>query len=961
MRKFKLLTLLAAAMMTANMWAGVSLGDGTGLEWLISGLTDKTLIISYDGEGTGVMPDYNVDGAGAKSTPGWTPQVENIVEIQLPEGLTNIGKHAFAGMTNEALTSLTIPSTVTSIGNQAIRISHLETLTCNPTTAPTLGLTSITAHAETFSIVYPCASGESYVNKWVEYYSYLEPEDGCLTPKPEFAPSGDCGTDAHYAFNGSTGVLTISGTGAIENYTNISYQPWASYRGLITSVVIGNGITAIGDHAFNSLSNLTTVTFTSTSSLTTIGQSAFAGCSSLASITIPAGVTTINQYAFNNTGLTSISIPASVETIGNFSFRNCASLATVTFASPSSALTSIGSYAFAGTALTSVTIPATTNGLSIGGQAFAVAGITSVSFASPSNVTTIDDRAFSGTGITSINIPATKSNLTLYRAFESCTSLATVTFDAPSKVTSIGMRTFEGCTALTTITIPASVGSVSSRAFRSCSNLKNVYFEPANCPSIANNTFQYCHAELKLWCPDESGLIYANTVYTANEDYWNILYMYPSGDRAPSPALGGFCGKDGGEDMLWDIFWNDEAQCIMLNIYGDGLMEEWDFLNGNWAPWKDFRSYIKYIQIDEGVTSIGGSAFVGCDQVRTFVIPSTVTSIGADAFYGCDHPEVEVYCNADPSALTWNDRNCDDFLSYSPGTGTIRSASYTPGTLHLQETKCYVSSEHLATYVDKWYKGSTDFFVGTDVNVFFAVGLNDANDAAGINAILDDTDGDLVPVMTVTRPMTRDGYFVTLCLPFNMSSEQIAASPLADAEIKEFTNAEVVGGSLELTFSPVTEIEAGKPYFVKFDGSAKGAALDRLDFINVTIDKTAPTPVTCGDITMIGTYVPKSVSAQSGYNNPGDVLFLASENRLYWPNTAGNIKPFRCYFQIATSSPKTAVRKGMPARIIEAPKAPTAIDNTNSDNVQSTKTFENGQLIIIKNGVRYNAQGQVVE
>lgn len=960
MRKINLFTLLAAALMTANMWAAIDFGEN--LQWQLQtielGKPEKRLIITRAVPSLpATMPDYEVDN-GIKTTPGWYPDAASIVEIVLDEGLTNIGRHAFAGMTHEGFTTLTIPSTVTSIGDKALRISHLETLTCKATTAPTLGFTPITEHAENFSIVYPCASGESYVNKWVAFYSYLTPEGGCETPKPAFNPQGDCGANAHYSFNGSTGVLTISGTGAMENFTNFNYQPWASYRSLITSVVIGDGITTIGNYAFSNVSNLASVTLPS--SLTAIGQSVFSSCTSLASVSIPANVTSIGNNAFSNAGLTSISISANVETIGNYAFQNCASLGTVTFASPNSALTSIGTSAFSGTALTSVTIPATTNGLTIGGQSFAVAGITSVSFASPSNITTIDDRAFSGTGITSVNIPATKSYLTLNRAFEGCASLATVTFDAPSKVASIGMRTFEG-TAISTITLPASVGSLGMRAFRNCSNLQNVYFEPANCPNIANNSFQNCHAELKLWCPDESGLIYANTVYTANEDYWDILYMYPSENHAPDPAMGGFCGKDGSEDMMWDIFWNDEAQCVMLNIYGDGLMEEWDFLNGNWAPWKDFRSYIKYIQIDEGVTSIGGSAFVGCDKVKTFVIPSTVTKIGADAFYGCDHSEVEVYCNADPNVLEWTDRNCDDFLSYSPGTGTIRSANYTPGTLHLQETKCFVSSAHLAKYVEKWYQGSTDFFVGTDVNVFFAVGLNDANDADGINAILNDTHEKNVPVLTITRPVSRDGYFVTLCLPFNMSAAQIAASPLADAEIKEFTNAAVVGGQLELTFSPVSTIEAGKPYFVKFTGAAVGAALDRLDFVNVTIDKTAPQQVKHGDVTMIGTYVPVNFPAQTGYSGPDDILFLKSENKLAWPTAAGTLKPFRCYFKVNTSgSGGAAPKRGMPARIIEVEKMPTAIENAAVDG-EYNKMIQDGQLIVIKNGVKYNAQGQIVK
>ena len=431
--------------------------------------------------------------------------------------------------------------------------------------------------------------------------------------------------------------------------------------------------------------------------------------------------------------------------------------------------------------------------------------------------------------------------------------------------------------------------------------------------------------------------------------------MYPSGERAPAPAAGGFCGKDGSEDMMWDIVWNDDAKCIMLDITGDGPMEEWDFMESNLAPWDDFRRWIKYIKIAEGVTTIGGSAFVACDQVKTFIIPSTVTSIGADAFYGCDNDDVEVYSYANPATLTWDDRNCDDFLTHGKGA-RARTYTWDERTAHLQETKCYVPSAYLEGYRTKWNAGSTEW-TGTDVNVFFAVGLNDANDAAGINEILTNTNGQRVPVLTLTRPLNRDGYFATICLPIDMDAAAIAKSALKDAQIREFTNAVMNAGMLEVEFSPVDHIEAGKPYFVKYTDAAMGDALDRLDFVDAVVNNVVPIEVTHGNLKMVGTYVPKAVEAQT---DASGVLFLGANNTLFWPSKAGTIKPFRAYFQLVGGGAMGAPKRGTPARIVERQNAPTAVDNA-TNNAQYTKRVENGQLVIERNGVRYNAAGQVVK
>ena len=182
----------------------------------------------------------------------------------------------------------------------------------------------------------------------------------------------------------------------------------------------GTTVTSIGANAFRNQA-ITSVTFDSPSSVTSIGGSAFYSCSALTSITIPSSVTSIGDEAFRScTSLTSITIPDSVTIIEYGAFWSCTKLASIDIPDT---VTSIGDYAFSNCAnLTSITIP--------------------------DSVTSIGDFAFRG-----------------------CTSLASVTFTPTSSVRSIGVGAFRDCRSLTSITIPDSVTSIGASAFNGCTSL----------------------------------------------------------------------------------------------------------------------------------------------------------------------------------------------------------------------------------------------------------------------------------------------------------------------------------------------------------------------------------------------------------------------------------------------------------------------------------------------------------
>ena len=137
------------------------------------------------------------------------------------------------------------------------------------------------------------------------------------------------------------GTMTISGTGAMKAY-DTDDSPATQKKDNVNKVVIENGITSIGAYAFYDCSSLTSIEIPE--GVTSIGEGAFYDCSSMTSITIPGSVTSIGEGAFQGCSiLTSITIPGSVTNIGDATFSGCSSLANITI--PNN-VTSIGDSAF---------------------------------------------------------------------------------------------------------------------------------------------------------------------------------------------------------------------------------------------------------------------------------------------------------------------------------------------------------------------------------------------------------------------------------------------------------------------------------------------------------------------------------------------------------------------------------------------------------------------------------------
>ena len=315
-----------------------------------------------------------------------------------------------------SITSITIPDSVTYIGDYAFR-------KCSSLTSVTIG------------------NGVTYIGK--------------------------------YAFYNCTSLASIT---IPNNVTSIGYNAFKGCTSL-TSITIPDSVTSIDDHAFDGCPNLQYNTYDNAKYLGNeqnpymalidtinkiitsctihpntkiIGGQAFNDCDSLTSITIPDSVTSIGEYAFAScTSLTSITIPDSVTSIGSYAFEGCNHLQYKTYdnakylgnvRNPYIALIDAKSVK-----VTSCTIHPNTK--IVGNRAF-YGCIELTSIIIPDSVTSIGDYALFGSRLTSITISDSVTSIGDY-AFGDCTILTSITI--PDSVTSIGYRVFYNCKSLTEV------------------------------------------------------------------------------------------------------------------------------------------------------------------------------------------------------------------------------------------------------------------------------------------------------------------------------------------------------------------------------------------------------------------------------------------------------------------------------------------------------------------------------
>ena len=718
-------------MVGIKAWADGLCGDG--VTWYLSG---GTLTICKTHSGTGTMDNYT------NLMAPWSGSRKNIKTIIIKQDVRSIGYGAFYDCSN--LSSVTIPNSVFLIcGCAFYKCSGLTSVTI-PNSVETIvfsafrecsGLTSIVVKSgntkydsrdncnaiiETASNKLISGCKNTVIPNSVTSIGQSAFE-GCSGLTSVTIPNSVTSIDG-FAFKGCSNLTSVtlnSNTIASKAYTSSSNLK-SIFGNQVTEYIIGDNVTSIGDYAFSGCSGLTSIVVKSGNTkydsrdncnaiIETASNKLISGCKNTV---IPNSVTSIGQSAFEGcSGLTSVTIPNSVTSIDGFAFKGCSNLTSVTLNSNTIAskaytsssnlksifgnqvteyiigdnVTSIGDYAFSGcSGLTSVTIPNSVT--SIGDNAFCdCSGLTSVTVLNPTPVGITQDvftnrvkatlyvpkgskSAYQAADywkefkeIIEIEIPFQVDGLyyyldtdnhqaqVTYKTYKpyglytgSITIPSSITYDDISyDVTSIGSSVFEGCSSLTSITIPNSVTSIGGSAFYGCSGLTSVTI-PNSVTSIGDGAFSGCSSLTTV-------TLNSNDIVSASYDHWDSfrdifgeqVKEYIIGDDVTSIGEWAFYGCSN----LTSITIGNSVTSIDEWAFRDcsGLttvtLNSNDIVSASYDHWDSFRDIfgeqVKEYIIGDEVTRIGKSAFEGCSNLTSITIPNSVTSIGEWAFRDC--------------------------------------------------------------------------------------------------------------------------------------------------------------------------------------------------------------------------------------------------------------------------------------------------------------------------------------
>jgi len=518
--------------------------------------------------------------------------------LTISEGVTGINSDVFSDETG--LTSVSLPSTLTSIGGGAFSGT---------------GLTSVVI-PNTVSIV----EGQTFYN---------------CSSLSSVTLGSDVTSIGNTAFAGCSALSSITIPEGVSSLGQSCFQSTA-----LTSVVIPNSVSSIGASAFMACTALTSLTIGS--SVEIIGSLAFSGCSTLTSVTLPNSVETIGAQAFQLCAdLTSITFGTGVTSIGDGAFDDCEDMVVsgqvvnlpVAFQSESEQVRIFGEvdpayvFVFANDVITGyigVLPTSITLSNSIGASAFSGSTeLTSITFGA--GVTEIGDGAFSGcTGITAFNqlvdFPASLSNDTdILRIFGktftgfiiSGTTLlgynGTVpdSIVIPDSIETIAASSFAASYFLTSITFGANVTAIGDSAFAACANI-TLFSQLVNFPaSLTNNT-----DITRIFGNTLYGLLISGTTLTGYLGTLPSPFTVPSGIQ--TIGSNAFLNTVG----LTSLTLNASLTLIDVNAFGG-------------------CTGLGSLVLNASIQSVNASAFAGCTALSniTFTAPTSISTIGSNAFY----------------------------------------------------------------------------------------------------------------------------------------------------------------------------------------------------------------------------------------------------------------------------------------------------------------------------------------
>lgn len=416
------------------------------------------------------------------------------------------------------------------------------------------------------------------------------------------ASSGSCGENANWKLSGDT--LTITGSGAMDNYTaeggelTNSTMPWAADMLKIKKVVIGEGITHLGEFAFFKATNLKTVSLPST--LVEIGAHSFQYAAKLTQVQLPKKLQYIGSYAFNSSGVKEFRLGASVTGLGAFwSSHNT----------------------------TAVYVETLKQWLDMElGPRDPYLQEAAVPFDEDCHL------YIGGKKLTEAVIPEGYTAIGAYR-FKGVTTLKSVTI--PDSVTEIGGEAFRGCTGLTEVTIPDTVFHMGSGVFRDCTNLKTVEYS-SQMQVVPLEGFSGCVNLERINLADWVSAVH-NSGFEGCE---KLVYINEGNDITNISLIGNFAfascklllqGKLELSPRLYYLGEYAFFRCdgiTEVHIPGDALEEV------GYYAFSQCQSLCIAV-VGEGVKILRPCAFSDCPALEQAVLPSTMTEMGVGLFSNC--------------------------------------------------------------------------------------------------------------------------------------------------------------------------------------------------------------------------------------------------------------------------------------------------------------------------------------
>ena len=613
--------------------------------------------------------------------------------LTFPSGLKSIGDRAFLGCYNMT-GPLTFPASVTSIGSNVFDdCSGFGRLAFFEGDAPSVTATSLRNGTRVY--YRPEASGwknssayDSAAETWNGYPLNVWNSGDALA-------SGTCGENLTWSLS-ADGVLTVSGSGQMENYSKSKTDgrtmtaPWSDFSAAIRKVIVEPGVTSIGECAFYNCKSITDISLPD--GLTGIGFEAFYGCTALAGdLIFPDSLTSIGSAAFYDcTGLTGTLIfPASLTEILPSAFLGCTGLdklvlflgnapqeteqvfvsgTTVYYRSGTSGWPSNGWWC--GYPLKEVPGDTAVIGLcgaEDGGEdliwtlsddgTLTISGSGAMAdhnetAAAPwsrymrsiyaltvePGVTSIGSHAFDHcTALTAVSLPDGLTSIG-YAAFESCTAL-TGELSLPQSLTSIGIRAFMNCTALRgELVIPDGVRTIAEDSFRGCSGLTGTLCIPSGVSEIRSRAFMGCTGLSKLILPNTIERIKDQAFYECTGLSELILPRPLFSASIEESAFFGCTGLRGTLTIPKKVRLKGGAfaGCTGITAFA---AEDYYFVDDSGALYEDstLRAFpagapLKTYTVRDGTTTIGESAFSGCRDLDTVIVPATVETIERNAF-----------------------------------------------------------------------------------------------------------------------------------------------------------------------------------------------------------------------------------------------------------------------------------------------------------------------------------------